>query len=134
MNASDHVLPRSGRAPLAFRGRLVARADSQTEGGEERSHLLALYQTAAGRWVAEVRYRTTHRHDTPSSWAADYDRLEEAVAVLRDWDPRQDPRPFPAGEKWRRRAEPILEDLERRFDEALGRLLEDLPETWERVQ
>lgn len=72
--ADEVRLDRTGEAPLAFRGSLVAEAATGKwwQGVEQnRWHEVAVYRTAAGRYVLAVRYRTL--------WQGEADRARATV-------------------------------------------------------
>lgn len=132
----EHTLPRSGMAPLMFRGVLLAESDGQRQAGREQNrwHELAVYVTEAGSYVVRIAYRTR--------WEGELDRdsaevVEDAAGVgytLQDYDPCARVQGYPVGDAYAERQARLMADVRRRYESQVSDLLRSSPAFAERVE
>lgn len=84
------TLNRTGQAPLAFTGELLAKASNRSPHGplQNRWHEITVYRTAAGKLVAAVGFRTIWQgeRDTDTVYVADSDAAL-VDALTKEFDP-----------------------------------------------
>lgn len=133
----DYTLERTGQAPLTFAGEMLARHDSRRTAGRDnnRWHVVVIYRTAAGAYVAEVVYRTCWQGEQDRYWAVAA-AAGDVAAVLRELGAQSMLLPigYPAGEAYADRQTRMLVDLRARYDEAVSRVLDDDPAFAERIE
>lgn len=135
---TTHRLHRTGLPPLEFSGRLLAEASSAQEHGwlRHRHHLLTLYQTAGGKAIVHVAYRSVpSRTNNSAEPGHDWAEVCEASAVpgvLAEYDPLEDitggypvlDPDHPKAQKWRLLQEQMESAIAAAYDQAVARLLE----------
>lgn len=123
---AQHRIPRTGNVPLAFTGRLLARAGSGRENGRDltRWHELAVYETSGGQFVAHREWNTRYEGEPCVSEADVFASLEGAVNFLRDCDPCQYLRGFPRGEHYREKQRRLEDEIRLRYLALVGEVLE----------
>jgi len=120
-----YTIPRDGDAPITFDGELLAEEAGRQEAGKERNRWfeLAVYRTADGQIVGQVRYRT--------QWQGEVDRDEvevagtpaEIVAWFRGYNPAERVQGYPPTEAYADRQARLLAELTAIYSARLGRLL-----------
>ena len=77
--------PRTGEAPLAFEGELLAEASGRLVGGKGRNrwHGVEVYRTAGGKYVLAIAYRTQWQGEQDHREAVVLGSLDEAAEQLR---------------------------------------------------
>lgn len=132
------TINRTGNAPLAFAGRLIAEVSSQAPDGannhlRNRWHDLAVYRTAAGRYVASVTYRTRWQGEIEHTSAADLDTPGDVATWLRAYCPTDHVTGYPLGAAYDAKRRRLHQELTLGYDDALTRLLAADPAFAERV-
>lgn len=130
------TIPRSGSAPLAFEGHEIASVSGKKPGpGDKRItrwHDLSLYRAASGRYVVAIHFRCETRHDDPYDEAEVFEKPEDVIKYLEDFDPVEGVRGWTQqthAEQDRRLREALTNNYERLVSE----LLADQPEFVEKV-
>lgn len=82
-------LTRTGDAPLAFIGRILADVSGQRlgEGDVPRWHDVAIYETAGGQYVVAIGYRTTSKGEMGRDTLAVIADRNELRDALKRYDP-----------------------------------------------
>ena len=90
-------LTRTGDAPLAFSGRILADVSGKRigEGAVPRWHDLAIYETAAGQYVVTIGYRTTAKDEMGRDTLAVVVDRHELRDALKRYDPVAHVQGFP---------------------------------------
>lgn len=134
-------LKRTGQMPLAFTGRRLAVAGGKNFAGRDqvRWYELAIYETAGGRYVLEVVYRTEWRGETPHFFAAvaaagstpsagsgqaGSRRADEFAETLEGYDPLACVQGFPPTEANAAKQKNLLAHMRRQYEKAVTDLLE----------
>lgn len=122
--SEEFTLPRSGRAPLRFRGELLAESDGERQAGREQSrwHELAVYRTDGGVFVVRIAYRTRwegelHRDEAEAATAA------EVAAVLRHYNPAAPVQGYPPGDAYAERQARLVANVRRRYESQVSEIL-----------
>ena len=118
------ILPRSGQAPLKFRGELLAENDGQRVAGREQNrwHELRIYR-AEDKIVVAIGYRTRWQGECEHDAAEAVDGLGRVAGVLRDYDLESQVGGYPPGPVYAERQQRLLQDLRRRYDQQVSELL-----------
>lgn len=129
------ILPRSGQAPLTFAGELVAESDGHWVNGRDQNrwHDLAVYQTASGKWVAAVAYRTRWQGETDHHTAVVCDSPAAVAKTLTDYDPAAVVQGYPDGNAYADRQAKLCTDIRRRYAAQVSEILAALPDAAEEV-
>jgi len=116
------TLTRSGRPPLCFRGELLAQSDGEHDNGkrQNRWHDLAIYRTAAGRYVVALHYRSRREGEVASNTVQEVENAARVTHLFRLYDPTAVVLGHP--ENPRRHAR-VLADVGRRHDIQVNVLL-----------
>jgi hypothetical protein len=124
MTVDEITLPRSGAAPLRFRGELLAESDGERRSGREQTrwHELAVYRTAGDRYVVRITYRTRYQGEPDVDVALVTDAAGVAAA-LESHDPCAAAVGYPPGEHYAERQRRLLEDLRRRYAAQVSEVL-----------
>lgn len=90
-------LTRTGDAPLAFIGRILADVSGQRlgEGDVPRWHDVAIYETAGGQYVVAIGYRTTLKGEMGRDTLAVIADRHELQDALKRYDPVAHVQGFP---------------------------------------
>lgn len=82
-------LSRTGEAPLAFEGELLAEASGRQVHGKERNrwHEVAAYRTAGGKYVLGITYRSCWEGERDHHGAVVEDGIEGVAEHLRSTVP-----------------------------------------------
>lgn len=124
----DVSLPRSGDAPIAFRGRVVAQHAGKYHNGapNKRYFDLTLYQTASGKYVLYRHYHTTWRGEMNHDHIFSADTLDAVVAHLRDWRPQNlKGLGYPPRKEYHALQQHLLAALTQLYEERVSALLAD---------
>ena len=135
-DAEERTLPRSGEAPLRFRGVLLAESDGERQSGKEQTrwHELAVYRTVGGKFVVRIAYRTRWQGELDHDDAAIVDRADKVAAALREYDPTAHVGGFPPHASYAERQAWLLADIRRRYEEQTSEILAASPEFAEVVE
>lgn len=119
------VLPRTGLAPLKFRGELVAWSDGSRQGGREQNrwHELAVYRTAGGKFVVSVEYHTRWQGEQGHEVAAVVDGPADVVRKLAEYDPAEDVQGYPPGPAYADKQARLVADVTRRYKAQVSEVL-----------
>jgi hypothetical protein len=137
MDVTKHTVARSGQAPLAFRGELLAEVKGAWHTAVERNrwHDVAVYRTAGGRYVVAVCYQTRWEGESNVAWAAATDDagnlellLREAEAEVLDGAVLG----YPPG--YEAKQARLLLDLRQRYADRVREVLAAIPEAAERIE
>lgn len=118
------TIPRSGDAPLKFRGERIAHFDGERFAGREQNrwYEIALYRVRDDRYVVHVGFR--------SRWQGESGRddcyqggASEIRAALKDHDPIPERVGFPAGEQYRERQAALVSALREQYAAAVREIL-----------
>jgi hypothetical protein len=92
-------LTRTGDAPLAFNGRILADVSGKRlgEGDVPRWHDVTIYETAAGQYVVAIAYRTTGKGDLGRDTLAVVADRNELRDALKRYDPVAHVQGVPSG-------------------------------------
>lgn len=132
------TINRTGNAPLAFDGELLAEAtshpgDATNNHLRNRWHDLAVYRTAGGRYVAVVTYRTRWQGEIEHTAAADLDTPADVATWFRAYSPTDHVTGYPLGAAYDAKRQRLHQELTLGYDDALTRLLAADPAFAERV-
>ena len=130
-----YQIERTGRAVLAFRGDLVAEAPGRRAAGRDQTrwHDLALYRTAAGRYVLAVEYRTLWEGELGHTFAEIVD-LADVARRLGEYDPTACIQGLPARPDHADRQARLLDGIRQRYNVQVSELLGQVPDPAERVE
>ena len=141
MAGNQYNLKRSGTAPLAFTGELLAESSglqlhkgTDKPGKRDSWHEARVYKTEGGNWIVEITFQSSFRHEHPAWYAEAFETPQEARNALESYDPSKDVRGYPAdhpGREEKQRA--LLEAARERFDAILTDLFSQVPEFADRV-
>lgn len=125
----DYSLPRTGQALLTFTGYLLAEAGEGRLNGRDltRWHTLALYQTAAGEYVAHISYTTRYQGEAGWDGARTFATATEVAAWLAQHDPTEYVRGFPDGDAYAKKQERLLREIRTQYQGAVSELLAQVP-------
>jgi hypothetical protein len=131
----DITLPRSGKAPLAFRGQQLAEHDGHRHLGREhnRWHELAVCRTEGGRFVVRIAYRTCWQGEADVDMAEIASDPAEVSTILCDYNPCENVGGFPSDAQYRDKQQRLLADIRRRYEAQVRDLLASDPVFAERV-
>ena len=124
-----YEIPRTGQAPLQFKGKEEAHSTSHiaAKGSHlrRRWHDLRLFRTEGGKAVVEVQYVTTWQDDPEKGYvwgkACDWN---EVPSALGEHDPRDYVvGGFPATERYRDQQEKLLAEICLGYEQAVSALL-----------
>lgn len=115
--AEEYRLPRSGLPKLQFTGDLLASSDGERSQGREnnRWHELAIYRTAAGKYVAAIGYRTRWQGELDYDLAEVLSTPAEVVSYFRVYVPTKHVRGYPTGPSYTDKQERLLADIAHRY-------------------
>jgi hypothetical protein len=132
----EYTLPRTGQAPLRFRGTLVAESDGERQLGREhiRWHELAVYRTAKGRYVVRIAYRTRYQGELDRDVAEVAADAAGVAAAMRSYDPGEWVRGYPDHPSYADRQESLLRNVRRRYEAQVTEILACLPGVAEEVE
>lgn len=126
-------LERTGEAPLAFTGRVIAESMGRRDDTDvPRWHDLRVYRTKAGQLVLEVAYNTEWRGETGFRWARPVDAGDLAGA-LRGYDPTEHVAGFPATPANADRQRNLLAWIRARYEAQVTELLSAVEGTAEEI-
>ena len=136
------ILPRSGTAPLRFRGELLAQSSSRKDGLKKSArqwYEAFLYRIDGGGFVASAVYRTEWAHEREHSWAVALTDAQEVICWLQNLPVLDAMIGCPPGEQFERKQERLAATLRSQWEWLVGDLLakageafaatEDEPET-----
>jgi hypothetical protein len=120
-----YILPRTGREPLSFTGRLLAQASGKTQLGQEqnRYHELDIYETAGGRFIVSIAYRTKWEGETDHLTADFFTDSADVVAELTRYDPATYLQGFPPGPHFADKQARLVRDLRARYQSLVSLVL-----------
>lgn len=115
---------RTGNAPLAFQGELIAESSGRIAAGKEQNrwHDIAIYRTAGGRYVCAISYHTQWEGELDHVEAGEVN-LSELAEYLRSYDPTAQCQGFPDAPQYAERQARLLTWLRARYDHAVGEIL-----------
>jgi hypothetical protein len=132
---TEFTLIRTGKTPLAFSGKLMGEADSSERQGplQNRWHEVRVYQTAGGRWVGEVVFRTR--------WQGEHDRYTAEVAntpaeliqLLTAYDPTSEWEGYPDRPEYAERQARTQAAIRAGYERAISEAFADIEELVERI-
>jgi hypothetical protein len=124
----EHKLPRTGDAPVRFRGAVLADVSGRWYAGRDQSrwHAVKVFRTAAGRHVVSIVYHTQWQGETNTHQVEIVDALHDAVARLRAFNPVADVIGYPPTEAYSDRQSRLIEDITRRWRDLLTEVLTEL--------
>lgn len=128
-----YSLNRTGKAPLVFRGELVAKVSGERVGSvtHNRWHELAIYRTVAGSSIVQINYRTTWQNEM-SLDSAEWLSLEpdqkdnpwpNIGRLLSHYQPTADVAGYPPTEHYREKQQRLLQEIRQRYDVLVSELL-----------
>lgn len=127
-NDAEFRLDRTGDRPVAFSGRRLASIAGNTHVGREvnRWYDIDMYQTASGKFIANVRFETQWRGEPPHSEVF----VADNATAVSDWltggfDPLSVLRGFPPGEKYAERQQALEADMLQLFEHRVSQLLSE---------
>jgi hydroxymethylpyrimidine pyrophosphatase-like HAD family hydrolase len=120
-----YTIPRSGRAPLAFDGCLIAHDDGQTVNSQRQTrwHVIDIYQTSDGKYALVVEYHTTWKGEANHTDAGKYSTPEEVTRALEAYDPVKHVQGWPVGKTYEDRQKRLLAEVRSRFKAQVGSVL-----------
>lgn len=129
-----HKLPRTGNAPLAFDGDLIAESKGRFfEGCEQnRGHNLSLYRTEGGQYVIAIHYWTQWQGEGDHHEALVVDR-DSVAEELQVYDPCAHVQGFPPIEAYAKRQANLLSWIRRRYEAQVSELLDGIEDLAERI-
>lgn len=86
---AEYRVKRTGELPLVFQGqRLCEEVSTREESGpgQNRYHLITVFKTGGGKFVASVRFESNYRDEGPLFWARLGDSLKEVLDALIAFD------------------------------------------------
>lgn len=123
-----YSVPRTGDAPLRFRGEQIAEASSSGQGfRQNRWHELALYKLEEG-YVVVIGFRTNWQGEGGADLAQRCTDFRELRGVLTAYDPTADYDGFPAGDHYQDKQRRLDSEIKRGYDHAVSELLSEFPE------
>ena len=123
---ASFILQRTGNPPLKFEGELIAESRPQPVANKKepnRWHELAVFRTAAGKYVLAVTYRAEWKDEQSHSHAEVHSDSESVVAALRQYNPIAHVRGFPLGEAFAHKQQRLLQEISQRFATQVSELL-----------
>lgn len=127
----DHIVFRSGRPPLEFNGEIIA-ADSSATSGEvknKRWHEVYVYKTDGGKYVVHVTYRTMWRGEIGHNSAEVFTDATDLTNFLTTYDVEKHVQGFPKTDAYAKRQSAMVQDLRARYEEAVSKVLAQIPGT-----
>ncbi len=129
----SYIIHRTGAAPLAFNGELLAESDG-AEPDTVRWHHIAVYRVATGRqYVVAIAYRSTWKLELSYDHAAIVASPAAVAAALADYNPISHVRGFPLAPAYVERQERLLRDIRERYWRQVSDVLASRPEFAERI-
>ncbi len=122
---TEFLLPRSGQAPLKFRGAKVAAADGSWQSGrkQNRWHELVIYRTDDGRYVVRIAYSTRWEGECDHDAAEVVADVAEVGRLLAEYDPIEHLAGFPPGEQYAGRQAKLAADVHSRYQALVTEVL-----------
>ena len=122
-----HKLTRTGLAPVAFEGEVIAQASSRYVRGQDhnRWHEVAVYRTAGGNYVVSVAYRTQWQGEDDYHWALEAGAPASVEMRLREIgaEINQPIQGYPPGAQYQERQARMLHDVQQRFESLVSEVL-----------
>lgn len=121
-------LTRTGDAPLAFSGRILADVSGKRlgEGDVPRWHDLAIYETAAGQYVVAIGYRTTWKGETGRDTLAVVVDRNELRDALKRYDPVAHVHGFPRGSQFAEQQARLVAMVRQQWDTLIAMALTEV--------
>lgn len=132
-----YKISRSKDLSLEFEGELLASGDCSVTGGVERNrwHVIALYRTVGGQYVAHIGYRTQWTGEQAWDVARVMATPEEVADWLRTWIPASVIIGYPVGAYFAEKQARMLATVERDYATLVSEVLEAAgPEFVERIK
>ncbi len=128
-------LTRTGDAPLAFTGRMLADVSGKrlAEGDVPRWHDLAIYETAAGQYVVAIGYRTTWKGEMGRDSLAVVADRNELRDALKRYDPVAHVQGFPPGSQFAEKQARLVAMMRQQWDNLITMALNEV-DVEERVE
>lgn len=126
-NGGNYTLRRTGQRPLAFQGELLAQASGKWQLHREhnRWHEIQVYETAGGKYIVAIAYRTIWEGEADHSYAEVCDEPTKVADVLREYDPIKFVVGYPAGSAYAERQARLIQDIQLRYDTLVSEVLSD---------
>jgi len=126
----NYILPRSGNAPLAFIGKVIARADGSDVPGDKpiRWHELTIFETDDDMLVVSISYKTDWQGELNWLDAWFVEDMEKAVEAFRQHNPTEHVKGFPPSHHYAERQLRLLTDIRERYAALVSEVLKDFPE------
>jgi hypothetical protein len=133
--ATEFTLPRSGKAPLRFRGLLLAESDGEWQAGRDhtRWHDIAVYRTGGGKYVVTISLRSRYENEIGYDYADIVAEPAQVEAVFRGYDPCARVRGYPDGAHYAERNARLMANIRARYDAQVAEILEASPEFAEEI-
>lgn len=134
--AEEHTVPRTGQAPLTFRGECLASADGEVQGGKDRNrwHEISVYRTPKGAYVVRVAYKTRWQGELDHDFAETTTDASAVATILRGYDPTEFVQGFPEGAAYESKQARMLADLRLRYESLVSEALASDEAFAERVE
>ena len=135
MSMKEYTLTRTGDRPLHFSGECIAAADGKIHSGKEQNrwYELAVYRTAAGKYVVEVAYRTQWQGEGAHYRATVCSTIDEVADEMRTTDATEYLEGFPAHPDYADKQARLIASLRTRLGTLISEIFEQLPEAVEKI-
>jgi hypothetical protein len=122
---TEHILARSGTAPLAFVGDVIAEANSRRDGKRHPAkqwYSAAIYRTAAG-YVVAAEYHTEWPHERGYRWAEAVPTAAAAATWLQEIEHLEPVAGFPEGKQFEGKQARLEDSLTDQWEWLVGEVL-----------
>lgn len=126
------TLPRTGDLPLRFEGEFLAESSSHRHQGpgQNRWHELAIYRTAAGTYVLAITYRSCWQGEDDHHWVEHAGSIPAVRDALVGYPVVPPGIGYPPGPAYAEKQARMVEDLRRRYDQAMSALFQEAGKTF----
>lgn len=121
------TVPRSGKAPLKFEGKLLAEQSGKTATGRDRNrwHDVSIYRSKGGKYVASVTYRTVWQGEIGHDAAEIFDDGAEAAKWLEAFDPTANVGGYPPQDAYAAKQARLMADIRAAFGAQVSNVIEE---------
>jgi hypothetical protein len=123
----EQIVKRTGQPGLRFEGELLAESDGKWASGKEQNrwHNLRLFQTAEGKYLLAIEYKTIWEGELDNYWAGVADNIEELKDQLSYYEPTEHIMGFPPHPQYQERQANLINWIRRRFEMQISQIFDE---------
>jgi hypothetical protein len=128
-------LTRTGYAPLAFDGEIIAEGSTKTvEGfGQNRWYECRVYRATTGEYVIEIVYSTQWQGEQDYHCAEARANASNIEMVLREFQCDHYVQGYPPGDHYADKQGRLVQYLQQRYESLVSKILGQIPQAIERL-